>query len=97
MFIHHLIAAAWLGERPAGMIIDHIDGDQQNNAASNLRYVTHSQNSMNRHASGASRTKYGRWQSKIKINGVTKCLGTFGTKTEAEEAHHAEKMKHLCA
>lgn len=42
--IHHLVAEAFLGPRPLGLEINHRDGNPQNNAASNLEYVTHSEN-----------------------------------------------------
>ena len=47
--LHTLVAAAFLGERPEGLVIDHIDGDKLNNNAENLRYVTQSDNLQNRH------------------------------------------------
>lgn len=37
---HELIAAAWIGPRPDGNEIDHIDGNTKNNKPSNLEYVT---------------------------------------------------------
>ena len=37
---HELIAAAWIGPRPDGNEIDHIDGNPKNNKPSNLEYVT---------------------------------------------------------
>lgn len=37
---HELIAAAWIGPRPDGYEIDHIDGNPKNNKPSNLEYVT---------------------------------------------------------
>ena len=42
--VHGLIARAFLGPRPNNYDVDHINGDSSNNAPSNLRYVTHSQN-----------------------------------------------------
>lgn len=37
---HELIAATWIGPRPDGYEIDHIDGNPKNNKPSNLEYVT---------------------------------------------------------
>ena len=42
--VHGLIARDFLGPRPNNYDVDHINGDSSNNAPSNLRYVTHSQN-----------------------------------------------------
>ena len=41
---HKLIAHAWLGERPEGEEIDHINADKLNWSADNLRYVTPREN-----------------------------------------------------
>lgn len=38
--VHELVAAAFLGRRPAGMWVAHNDGNPSNNAVSNLRYDT---------------------------------------------------------
>lgn len=45
--IHHLVTNAFLGERPDGLIVDHIDRNRQNNRLDNLRYVTTHQNNIN--------------------------------------------------
>ena len=37
---HVLVAECWLGDRPAGYDIDHIDRNKTNNHYSNLRYAT---------------------------------------------------------
>ncbi len=46
--VHILVAEAFLGERPDGLVINHIDGQRFNNSATNLEYCTVTQN--NRHA-----------------------------------------------
>jgi hypothetical protein len=42
--VHALVASAFIGPRPEGLEIDHIDGDKKNNAVSNLEYVTPAEN-----------------------------------------------------
>lgn len=39
-----LVAEAFLGNKPAGTEIDHLDGNKLNNKPANLRYVTHKEN-----------------------------------------------------
>lgn len=42
--VHTLVAAAFIGPRPKGMQINHIDGDKTNSRDSNLEYCTPSEN-----------------------------------------------------
>lgn len=42
--VHRIVAWAFLGSRPEGYQVDHIDGDKTNNEVSNLRYVTPKEN-----------------------------------------------------
>ena len=92
-YVHHL---AWLyvyGEWPDE--IDHIDGDRGNNAISNLRLATRSQNCFNRSKRyvgesglrGAYLDKRTmQWYSKIQVGSQQVFLGTFNS---SEEAHKA--------
>ena len=47
--VAHLVAEAFIGERPELHDVDHIDGDTSNNQASNLRYLHRSINRGLRH------------------------------------------------
>lgn len=43
-YVHDLVALAFLGPKPKGQTVNHIDGDKTNNRASNLEYVSHAEN-----------------------------------------------------
>lgn len=45
---HSLVAECWLGEKPEGYEVDHIDRNKHNNHYTNLRYVTRSEQMKNR-------------------------------------------------
>jgi len=51
--VYRLVAAAFLGERPEGYEINHIDGDAANHSLSNLEYVTRSDNLAHAYMIGA--------------------------------------------
>lgn len=42
--VHILVAEAFIGPRPVGMVPDHVDGNGRNNRLDNLEYVTRSEN-----------------------------------------------------
>lgn len=48
VFVHRVVAECWLGARPEGMQVDHIDRNSLNNNWHNLRYVTKSEQMLNR-------------------------------------------------
>lgn len=48
LMIHMAVAEAWIGPRPEGLEVDHIDRNPHNNDYHNLRYVTHSEQMKNR-------------------------------------------------
>lgn len=43
-FVHAIVAEAFIGPRPAGMDVRHLDGDPSNNHVSNLAYGTRAEN-----------------------------------------------------
>lgn len=50
--VHSLVAAAFLGLIPDNKVIDHIDGNRQNNNITNLRYVSSKENANNPNTKG---------------------------------------------
>ena len=44
---HHMVAHCFIGERPEGLVIDHIDRNSLNNNVNNLRYITQLENCRN--------------------------------------------------
>jgi hypothetical protein len=46
-YIHHLVCKAFIGDRPNGEVIDHIDRNKLNNNKDNLRYCSYSDNCRN--------------------------------------------------
>lgn len=82
--------------------IDHIDGNPANNAISNLRQCSHSENHQNRvsliakpsHLIGAQKVKGGKWRARICAGGKQIYIGTFDTPEEAASAYREAKKKH---
>lgn len=84
-FIHHLVAYAFLGERPDGMHIDHIDRNPKNNNISNLRYVTPKENLYN--------SKLAIEKRKKDIKYVCNC-GVIFNNENYKIARHEKSEKH---
>lgn len=101
---HRLIWAIYYGEEPpTGVLIDHINGDRQDNRIENLRLATYSQNSANaklhtRNTSGfkgaakvVRKGKWtGRWQATITVQNKQLNLGSH---FRTAEAAHAAYLK----
>lgn len=56
--VHVLVAAAFVGPNPGGMDVNHIDGVKTNNVASNLEFMTRSENCKHGFKLGLSYTPF---------------------------------------
>jgi hypothetical protein len=93
--VHRLVAEAFIPNPDSLPVVDHINGNRQDNRIENLRWVTHSQNSQNHKIYSHNKTgidntyfdkKRNRWICVRVIEGNRKQIGSFLTKEEAEEA-----------
>ena len=104
LFVHRIIWMMAYGANPPGEI-DHIDGNGSNNALSNLRLASSSQQKRNRGVQSNNRSglkgayfhacrRGKKWRSQIKVAGRLIFLGYFDTAQEAHEAHRAASIAH---
>ena len=63
--ISHLVAAAFLGTKPSGTEVAHLNGDVSDNSSSNLAYVTHRENEGHKRAHGTTPGGERNGQSKL--------------------------------
>lgn len=89
VMVHHLIASAFLGPRPDGFVLDHIDRNRHNNTPSNLRYVPMTVNRLNTSATGVSQKKCGTWEARVTHRGEDLYLGTFPDEESASRTRDA--------
>lgn len=100
LYAHRVALALHVGEWPTG-VVDHIDGNKGNNAASNLRDVSVMVNAQNRRRVAArSKSKvlgvrpfHGKWRAQISVNGKGTFLGDFQTLEEAHSCYLAAKRE----
>ena len=88
---------------PAGLVVDHINGDRLDNRRSNLRVCTHRDNLRNRVTrrdnesgfKGVSRVRPGgRWKARIRIDERCLHLGVFDTPLEAARCYNEAAQLH---
>lgn len=97
--LHTLVALAFLGPRPDGLYIDHIDGNPSNNLSDNLQYVTPRSNIIksklcllnnNKHSKYPGVTYHVRghkFQAYKKFKNENFYLGSFDSEIEAYNAY----------
>lgn len=97
LIAHRLAWLIFYGELP-DCHIDHIDGNKENNAISNLRACSHNQNQHNQTKRKNNKSGYkgvswmkncSRWQAQICLNKKVRHLGTFKSAEDAARAYDA--------
>ena len=68
--VHQLVALAFLGPIPEGLVVNHKDGDKLNNHISNLEYVTRSENQLHAYATGLQKIQHGERGRRSKLTEV---------------------------
>ena len=103
IYIHRLVAIAFLENPDNKKVIDHIDNNPANNNVKNLRWATQKDNSCNRgkqksNTSGFKGVSFNKplnkYQARININGKLKHIGLFLTPEEASEAYEAKAKEY---
>lgn len=92
--VHLLVAAAFIGPRPEGLVCDHIDEVKTNNDISNLRYITQREN-ISRSIKGGTSSYTGvswnkkskKWRAQMRVEGKSKYLGDYDDEVKAAEAY----------
>lgn len=75
--IHKLMAETFLGVRPDGHVVRHLDGDNSNNNISNIAYGTRAQNELDKAAHGTALQGIKHPKSKLTDNQVKKIRHAF--------------------
>lgn len=94
--VHSLVAEHFVGARPEGTDIRHLDGDKLNNAATNLAYGSRSENNLDQVMHGthpeASKTHCKRGHeftpdnTRIETTGARRCLTCARSRRRKEAA-----------
>lgn len=90
--VHTLVAFAFIGERPDGLFVDHIDNNCRNNHCSNLQYITPRLNSSKDRIreddipTGVYKHN-SKWQVAKYIEGDYYSLGSYDTIEEADSVY----------
>jgi hypothetical protein len=95
VFVHRIVALAFIENPESKPQVDHIDNNEMNNNVVNLRWASHSENNRNtklqkNNKSGVKGVcwcqKYKKWRAHIHFNGKNITLGNFNTIEEATKS-----------
>ena len=100
--VHRLAVFIHTGEDPVGFVVYHLDGDNCNNRLKNLGVDDPANNARNKiHQRKAGRifgvtyvNNAKRWESRIKVDGVTKYLGRYKRHEDAIAARLKAEVRY---
>ena len=90
--VHSLVAECWIGPKPKGYQIDHIDRDKNNNRFDNLRYVTNEENNENRVFTKSIAVIISKSGEELKFDTLTKCAKYMASLTGKSYGHIASNL-----
>jgi hypothetical protein len=76
-YIHQLVADYFIGPRPEGQEIHHLDGDRSNNRVNNLRYVTRTQHQILTQRLGQTQVGIKHWNCRLSRSQVVEILASL--------------------
>lgn len=101
--VHRIIWEMHHGPIPDGILIDHVDGNPFNNRLSNLRAVSHAQNTVNSRVYGTPSRVKGvskrkepsnlPWKVKLVFGGITRYDKYFAFKSDAARAYAKQSLR----
>ena len=56
-FVHHIVSETFLGKRNDGYVVDHINGNKEDNSIENLQYITNKENISKAHKNVSPKCK----------------------------------------
>lgn len=103
--VHRLVAEAFIPRIKGREFVNHIDGNKENNAVSNLEWCTRSENMIHAYRVGlatpSAKGKYGKDNAKsIRVDMYDKqgnYLMSFGSLIDAARYVGASKSSHICS
>jgi hypothetical protein len=104
--VHSLVAEAFVGPRPDGMVVRHLDGNQLNNRPANLRYGTQAENAQDMLIHGTQRNArkttcepvghpFNEKNTYVSASGIRQCRACRATRERARRA--ARKTERISA
>ncbi|HEX4933485.1 MAG TPA: NUMOD4 motif-containing HNH endonuclease [Gemmatimonadaceae bacterium] len=95
-YVHHLVAAAFIGPRPDGHEVAHNDGSAANNLARNLRYATPKENTADQVAHGTRAWGERQWQATLTDREAALIRSHAGSHADAARAFGVSYHKAYC-
>ena len=99
MYVHYLVAQAFIGERNGRLTINHKDGNKLNNNIDNLEYCSYAENNKHAVELGLNKHKVYEFCLKIKVSMICPKTNTvLKTWPSIIEAEKETKIRHIsCA